>query len=305
MNLRERTFELLKTHPDQRFKAREIAEWIHRNYPAEARKKMERSRFIETEAALIGQIVAEIGANRPSWQSKFPNLRTTEGRPRRYYWTEKSETDEILEAEQSGVPNAPKEIEANRSEGVRYLERDLYPMLIDFLSSEVGAKAYRIDEGTASNRRGPGGNKWLYPDVVAIESLTAGMNKEVVGALQHSGERRARLWSFEVKRLLNRSNVREAYFQAVSNSSWANFGYLVSAEIEGVETLREIQMLYAVHGIGLMEIDMENPTESVVRIPSREKLSVEWSMCSRLADENRDFTSFMKKVRQYFQTGDL
>lgn len=191
------------------------------------------------------------------------------------------------------------------TQGVRFLERDLYPMLIDFISSEVGASAYRIDEGTASNRRGPGGNKWLYPDVVAIESLTAGMNKEVVGALQHSGERRARLWSFEVKRLLNRSNVREAYFQAVSNSSWANFGYLVSAEIEGAETLREIQMLYAVHGIGLMEIDMENPTESVVRIPAREKLSVEWSMCSRLADENRDFSSFMKKVRQYFQTGDL
>lgn len=305
MNLRERSFELLKAHPDQRFKAREIAEWIHENYPAETRTKMERSRFIDTEAALLGQIVAEIGANRPAWQSKFPNLRTTEARPRRYYWTEKSETDEIQEAEQSNVPDAPGVIEVNRPDGVRYLERDLYPMLIDFISSEVGASAYRIDEGTASNRRGPGGNKWLYPDVVAIESLTAGMNKEVVGALQHSGERRARLWSFEVKRLLNRSNVREAYFQAVSNSSWANFGYLVSAEIEGAETLREIQMLYAVHGIGLMEIDMENPTESVVRIPSREKLSVEWSMCSRLADENRDFSSFMKRVRQYFQTGDL
>ena len=305
MNLRERTFELLKKHPDQRFKAREIAEWIHQNYPNETRIKLERSRSLETEAALLGQIVAEIGANRPGWQSKFPNLRTTESRPRRYYWTEKSESDEVLEAEERSAVAPGGEIEFVPTQGVRFLERDLYPMLIDFISSEVGASAYRIDEGTASNRRGPGGNKWLYPDVVAIESLTAGMNKEVVGALQHSGERRARLWSFEVKRLLNRSNVREAYFQAVSNSSWANFGYLVSAEIEGAETLREIQMLYAVHGIGLMEIDMENPTESVVRIPAREKLSVEWSMCSRLADENRDFSSFMKKVRQYFQTGDL
>lgn len=305
MNLRERTFELLQKHPDQRFKAREIAEWIHRNYPAETRIKLERSRSLETEAALLGQIVAEIGANRPGWQSKFPNLRTTEGRPRRYYWTEKSEIDEVHEAEQSNDFAPSNGNEPIPPGGTRYLERDLYPMLIDFISSEVGASAYRIDEGTASNRRGPGGNKWLYPDVVAIESLTAGMNKEVVGALQNSGERRARLRSFEVKRLLNRSNVREAYFQAVSNSSWANFGYLVSAEIEGAETLREIQMLYAVHGIGLMEIDMENPTESVVRIPAREKLSVEWSMCSRLADENRDFSSFMRRVRQYFQTGDL
>lgn len=131
------------------------------------------------------------------------------------------------------------------------------------------------------------------------------MNNEVVGALQHSGERRARLWSFEVKRLLNRSNVREAYFQAVSNSSWASFGYLVAAEIEGADTLREIQMLYSVHGIGLIEIDMESPTESVLRIPAREKLSIEWSMCSRLADENRDFSNFMKRLRQFYQTGDL
>jgi hypothetical protein len=35
----------------------------------------------------------------------------------------------------------------------------------------------------------------------------------------------------------NRSNVRECFFQAVSNSSWANFGYLVAAEIEGQDTL--------------------------------------------------------------------
>lgn len=305
MNLRERTFELLQKHPDQRFKARDIAEWIHQSYPNETRIKLERSRSLETEAALLGQIVAEIGANRPGWQAKFPNLRTTEGRPRRYYWTEKSESDEVEDAEQINLAGHIDEIAFTPPEGTRLLERDLYPMLINFISSEVGASAFRIDEGTASNRRGPGGNKWLYPDVVAIESLTAGMNKEVVSALQHSGERRARLWSFEVKRLLNRSNVREAYFQAVSNSSWANFGYLVAAEIEGVETLREIQMLYAVHGIGLIEIDLENPSESLVRIPAREKLSVEWSMCSRLADENRDFLSFMKRVRQYFQTGDL
>jgi hypothetical protein len=305
MNLRERTFELLKANPDHRFKAREIAEWIHRTYPSETLSKMEKSSFLSSESGLIGQLVAEIGANRPGWQARFPNLRTTEGRPRRYYWTDKSETDEVRQAEAVGDPTSHQESGRSTEQDKRLLERDLYPMLIDFISSEIGASAFRINEGTASNRRGPGGNKWLYPDIVAIEALTSGMNKEVVGALQHSGERRARVWSFEVKRLLNRSNVREAYFQAVSNSSWASFGYLVAAEIEGPDTLREIQMLYAVHGIGLIEIDMESPTESILRIPAREKLSIEWSMCSRLADENRDFSSFMKRLRQFYQTGDL
>lgn len=57
--LRERTFELLKSKPDQRFKAREIAEWIHTNYPDETSDKMSRSTFIDTENALLAQLVAE------------------------------------------------------------------------------------------------------------------------------------------------------------------------------------------------------------------------------------------------------
>lgn len=261
---------------------------------------MKRSTFIESEGALLAQLVAEIGANRPQWQKRYPSLRTTEGRPRLYYWTEKTETEEVFEAEA-----ASPELPSQNANGPRILEHDLYPMLSSFVSAEFGASAYRIDEGRGSNRRGPGGNKWLYPDIVALEALTAGLNKEVIEAVRHSGERRARLWSFEVKRLLNRSNVREAYFQAVSNSSWASFGYLAAAEIEGADTLKEIQMLYAVHGIGLIEIDINSPTESVVRIPARERLWIEWSMCSRLADENKDFENFMRKVRQFFQTGDL
>lgn len=304
LNLRERTFELLKSKPDERFRAREIAEWIHCTYPAETAEKQAKSTFITSEGALLGQLVAEIGANRPAWQTRYSNLRTTEGRPRRYYWTEKSEADEIQNAEQS----APMDQVANQPEQqsqAPVLERDLYPMLVEFVGSEFGASAFRINEATASNKKGPGANKWLYPDVVALEALTSGLNREVIEAVRHSGERRARLWSFEVKRLLNRSNVREAYFQAVSNSSWASFGYLAAAEIEGADTLKEIQMLYAVHGIGLIEIDMESPTESVLRIPAREKLTIEWSMCSRLADENRDYSQFMRKVRQFFQTGDL
>ncbi len=90
LNLRERTFELLKGKPDERFRARDIAEWIHRTYPAETAEKIAKSVFLKTEIELLGQIVAEIGANRPAWQKRFTNLRTTEGRPRRYYWTKKA-----------------------------------------------------------------------------------------------------------------------------------------------------------------------------------------------------------------------
>ncbi len=300
LKLRERVFELLEAHPEKRFKAREIAEWIHENFPNETAEKIEKSSFLTDESSLLYQLVAEIGSNRPQWQKKYSNLRTTEGRPRKFYWTEKSETEEVEEAE--------SEFPTSRSDDplqVRYAEKELYPKLIEFLGAEFGARGLIIEESRSSNRRGRGGNKWLYPDIVAVEALTKNLNAEVVEALKHSGEQRARLWSFEVKKLLNRSNVREAYFQAVSNSSWANFGYIVAAQIEGSDTVREIQMLYAVHGIGLIELDPESPTESVVRIPARERSGIEWSMCSRLADENSDFESFMKRVRKFFQTDDL
>lgn len=304
MKLRERVFELLKNQPEKRFKAREIAQWLHSTYPEETTAKLANSSFLKNEAELVTQIVAEIGANRPAWQAKFPQLRTTEGRPRQYYWTAKSDAEEVSEAEAGAI----KDDEGNSGSGgptKKVMEHDLYPMLIDFVASEVNAHAMRISESTGSNKKGPGANRWLYPDIVAIEALTVGMNKEVADAVKHSGDRRARLWSFEVKRLINRSNVREAYFQAVSNSSWASFGYLAAAEIEGADTIKEIQMLYGVHGIGLIEIDMHSPTESIIRIPARERLAIEWSMCSRLADENKDFSSFIKKVRHFYQTGDL
>lgn len=270
MFLKDRAFELLRSKPQNRYSAREIAQWIHENYPVETGEKLQRSASLKDESDLLQQLVAEIGANRPQWQRKHPQLRTTETRPRLYYWTDKSEPQEIVEAE-TGVaasPVSPTEPDTRES----FLERDLYDPLCAFAQSEFGARGVRINEGTASNRRGPGGNKWLYPDVVALEALTAGFNKEVLEALRQSGDRRARLWSFEVKRLLNRSNVREAYFQAVSNSSWANFGYLVTAEVEGSETLKEIQMLYSVHGIGLIQLDFRNPTESIVQIPARERV---------------------------------
>ena len=300
LRLRERVFQLLQEHPEQRFRAREIAEWIHSNFRDDTARKMEESAFLTDETSLLNQLVAEIGSNRPAWQRKYDGLRTTEGRPREFYWTEKSETEEVQEAEANEYVEA---FQCSQEHGI--LERDLYPKLIDFLQIEFESKASRIEESRGSNRRGRGGNKWLYPDVVAVEALTRNLNREVVEALKHSGERRARLWSFEVKKLLNTSNVREAYFQTVSNSSWANYGYLVAPRIEGSEAIKEIQMLYSVHGIGLIELNVDTPSESTVRIPARERQNVEWTMCSRLADENTDFSQFMKRVRKFFQTDDL
>src|SRR5437868_3672786 len=99
MSLKDRAFEFLRSNPDTRFSARQIAIWIHERYPAETGEKLRRSRSLRSEADLMQQLVAEIAADRPRWQKNHPELRTTETRPRLYYWTEKSQPQEIEEAE--------------------------------------------------------------------------------------------------------------------------------------------------------------------------------------------------------------
>lgn len=49
--------------------------------------------------ALIQQIVSEIGARRPCLQKRHPEVKTTEGRPRQYYFTQSTDSAEIDEIE--------------------------------------------------------------------------------------------------------------------------------------------------------------------------------------------------------------
>jgi hypothetical protein len=225
-------------------------------------------------------------------------LKTTEGRPRKYYFSEKSDIAEVAAAESVVAAST------NDCSDTKLGEHALYPLLSLYLWEEFGVYSKRVDEKRSSNKRGPNGNRWLYPDVVGMEDLGADWHQEVRDCVNQYSDKRTKLWSFEAKLLINRSNVRECFFQAVSNSSWANFGYLVAAEIEGQDTLKELRMLFAAHGIGLIKLDADNPAESQVLIPAREKDEIDWDMANRLATENRDFLEYLKLVKQFYQTGE-
>jgi hypothetical protein len=94
----------------------------------------------------------------------IPNLKTTEGRPRKYYFSEKSDSAEVAAVE-SGVA-APV-----GKEDAKLGEHGLYPLLSSYLWAEFGVYSKRIDEKRSSNKRGPNGNRWLYPDLVGMEDL--------------------------------------------------------------------------------------------------------------------------------------
>ncbi|AMV13731.1 COG2958 family protein [Legionella pneumophila] len=301
LNLSNTVTTFLADHPEEKFTAREIALWIFENFPNECREKQNRSTAtvnpLDNDNALIQQIIAEIGAQRPRIQ-RNPNIKTTESRPRKYYFSEKTDRDEIENAENEVVALINQDKSPQK-------EHDLYPVLSEFLWTELNLYSKRIDEKRSKNKRGPNGNRWLYPDLVGLENLSSDWNREVKDCVQHYSDKKTKLWSFEVKLLINQSNVREAFFQAVSNSSWANFGYLVSGEIEGSVTLKELRMLASLHGIGFMRLDAENPSESQIIIPAKERTLVDWDTVNRLVEQNSDFQDYIKNIRQFYQTGEI
>ena len=304
LDLVNTVFNCLQQQPEKKFKAREIAEWIFKTYPDKCRQKQKRSTAtinpLNTNEALIKQIVSEIGSQRPHMQKKYPQIKITEGRPRQYYFTELEDSDEIIRAEES-----QEELPTTTANESTIKEHDLYPVLSKFLSLEFTLCSKRIDEKKSINSKGKGGNKWLYPDLVAMESLSEDWHDTIKNCVTVYADKQTKLWSFEVKILINRSNVREVFFQTVSNSSWANFGYLVSNEIQGSDTLKELRILASLHGIGFIKLDANNPSESQIIIPAKERIDIDWDTANRLSQENKDFQDYIENICQFYQTGKI
>lgn len=290
--------KVLQANPGLQFTARQLAQKIIDHYSAELAEKRKNPRFVSDED-FLSQITAEVGGSRTvKAKAMCPQVMTRDKpRPRLFYWGES-----VVEQTNANVAPEPT------VETVSLTEHSLYPILIDYLSQEEGLLCRRIDEKRSSNNKGLGGNHWLYPDIVALEPLDKEWDDVVQNCVRHSEGRLTRLWSFEVKKQLNRSNVRECFFQAVSNSSWVHFGYLVATEINedkqrSVE--RELQMLCALHGIGVLLLDPHDFSNSQTLIPARESTSVDWQSVNRLVEENRDFKDFIELVGEYHQTGKI
>lgn len=289
---------VLQANPGQQLTARQLAQKIIDHYSAELAEKRKNPRFSSDEA-FLSQITAEVGGSRTvKAKAMCPQVMTRDKpRPRLFYWGES-----VVEQVDANVAPEPT------VETVNFTEHSLYPILIEYLFQEEGLLCRRIDEKRSSNNKGLGGNHWLYPDIVALEPLGKDWDDVVKNCVRHSEGRLTRLWSFEVKKQLNRSNVRECFFQAVSNSSWAHFGYLVATEINedkqrSVE--RELQMLCALHGIGVILLDPHDFSNSQTLIPARERTSIDWQSVNRLVEENRDFKEFVELVGEYHQTGKI
>jgi len=297
--------KFLKENPNERFSARDIAEKIVSMYPQDYEEKKNNPRF-KDEKSFISQIVAEIGSQKDQlikssehifWQDK--------PRPRVYWYDPDQKRGDIshIDTENDDEENDKYTEITSIIDKSSLSEYDLYPLLIDYLNTEHNLYCLRIDEKKSKNMRGSGGNTWLHPDIVAMQAVDKEWNELVRTCVKNGDGQSVRLWSFEVKIALNSSNVRKSFFQAVSNSSWANEGYLVATSISDNKVEQELRMLSALHGIGVILLNPENPSESEILLPAKSRPEIDWQSVNRILVENSDFKDYIELVSTYYQTG--
>jgi hypothetical protein len=183
----------------------------------------------------------------------------------------------------------------NKKNKVDYLEKTLHPFMAAYGYYYMGAHLKTINH-SKSEKRGFG--EWVHPDMVGCYFSFKDLGSEVFDVSSIAGTPAIRLFSFELKRDISFSNLREAFFQAVSNSSWANEGYLVVAEIdEDKEFQMELERLSYSFGIGIIKLDVQEPDDSKVLYPARPKEVIDWDTVNKLSGMNSDFRDFLKRIK--------
>jgi uncharacterized protein len=195
----------------------------------------------------------------------------------------------------------PEEIETEQEieQTKNFHERDLHQLLVNFANSDLHFKAYlKTIFHENSIKKKSGYNEWLHPDLVGVYfPFEKDLDENALDLQKTLSLSSTRLFSFEMKIKLNWANLRQSYFQAVSNSSWAHEGYLVALEIEeGDDFHDELRRLNNAFGIGIIKLNPTQVDQSEVILPSKEKKSLDWDTINRLIKSNEDFRSFIQRV---------
>jgi len=142
-------------------------------------------------------------------------------------------------------------------------------------------------------------NEWIHPDMVGFYSPIDDWNDKLLEFNKITEKSTIHLYSFEVKKKIDRGNYRECFFQAVSNSSWANEGYLVTCSVQQHDDLlSELERLSASFGIGIIVLDLSDIDSSFVLFSARPKDDLDWETMNKLCEQNTDFATFIGDVQR-------
>lgn len=241
---------------------------------------------------------ARIGENKDIFQ-EVPNTK-----PKQYVLKNFINQTDVLHNgfELQNTIDKKEGIVKNLSKKSNFHERDLHSLLTYFLKHNDYFQAYSKTIFHEESQKGTRGeDKWLYPDMVAVNFEYANYGKNnVLKFIEKFDIKPIRIFSFEIKKELNFSNYKESFFQAVSNSSWANEGYLVALNVKkDGQFIEALQKLSQSFGIGIIELNLDNINQSKILSPAKFKEKLDYSVVDELADKNPNFKDFLKTVADF------
>lgn len=218
----------------------------------------------------------------------------TSGETYKYYLT-KIEKNVLID--QLGTDLDPNKIKPKKND---YQERDLHKLLSSFLKNTNTFSKTIFHEQSSNSKDNH--QKWIHPDVVAIQflNLQSKINQTFLKAINRLDT--FKISSFEIKREINSDyELKKTFFQAVSNSSWANYGYLVAFEISD-SLNEEMERLNQSFGIGIIELKA-NPYESKILFPAKYK-DLDFKTIDKLCKINKDFEKFIEQIEKLMTASD-
>jgi hypothetical protein len=187
----------------------------------------------------------------------------------------------------------------------KYQERDLHPLLAYYAYTNTEfnkGKAIYTKTIYHEKSKKTGYNEWVHPDMVGFYIPIEDWNEKLLELNDISDSNSIRLYSFELKKRIDKSNYREYFFQAVSNSSWSNEGYLVAAEIKEDDDLySELERLSGSFGIGIIHLDIEDIDSSKIIFPAKQRNNLDWELMNKLCEQNNDFEMFIDDITKDYK----
>ncbi|MGL2716680.1 hypothetical protein ACQJ79_01860 [Helicobacter pylori] len=228
-----------------------------------------------------------------------------------FYWLKSREREFPPQETPDAKEEDDEQIEcsdAAEKQKISLKEKNLHPLLVKFLyeNPDFNLQCKTIYHEKCK-KTSAGKALWNYPDIVGVYFPYNKYfpydkyQKETLEFLQHTDQKRHKLFSFELKIRINLSNLKASYFQAVSNSSWANEGYLVVFILDD-EVLNELRRLNQSFGIGVIKLESEI-SNSKILLPAKER-DVDIPTLNMLVEQSpEDFKPFMEKINDQLEVG--
>jgi len=214
-----------------------------------------------------------------------------DGRTYSYYLTKNEQNIglEILSGDNES--SIIKQAKINKSK--TYEERDLHKLLSSYLkNTDTYSKTIFHEQSNGKDNN----QIWTHPDMVGIKflNLQSKVSQNFLKSINRVDT--FKLSSYELKREINSdSELKKAFFQAVSNSSWANYGYLVAFEFSD-SLNEEMARLNQSFGIGIIELNA-NPYQSKVLFPAVYR-DLDFKTIDKLCKMNKEFEKFIEQTEK-------